>query len=53
VPQGLLDAFSKRSREVARVAERFRAKWGRAPDAGELRQLKLKALKAGNARHSK
>jgi conjugative relaxase-like TrwC/TraI family protein len=31
VPRGLLDAFSARSREVARAAERFRAKWGRAP----------------------
>ena len=41
VPRGLLDAFSARSREVARAAERFRAKWGRAPERGELRQLKL------------
>jgi conjugative relaxase-like TrwC/TraI family protein len=46
VPQGLLDAFSKRSREVARAAEWFRARWGRAPDAGELRQLKLENRKA-------
>ena len=46
VPQGLLDAFSSRSREVARAAERFRAKWGRAPERGELRQLKLENRKA-------
>jgi conjugative relaxase-like TrwC/TraI family protein len=46
VPHGLLDAFSKRSREVARAAERFRAKWGRAPERGELRQLKLENRKA-------
>jgi hypothetical protein len=46
VPQGLLEAFSARSREVARAAERFRAKWGRAPERGELRQLKLENRKA-------
>jgi conjugative relaxase-like TrwC/TraI family protein len=46
IPQGLLDAFSSRSREVARAAERFRAKWGRAPERGELRQLKLENRKA-------
>jgi conjugative relaxase-like TrwC/TraI family protein len=46
VPQGLLDAFSARSREVARAAERFRAKWGRAPERGELRRLKLENRKA-------
>ena len=46
VPRGLLDAFSSRSREVARAAERFRAKWGRAPERGELRQLKLENRKA-------
>jgi conjugative relaxase-like TrwC/TraI family protein len=45
VPRGLLDAFSARSREVARAAERFRAKWGRAPERGELRQLKLENRK--------
>ncbi len=39
VPRGLLDAFSARSREVARAAERFRAKYGRAPERGELRAL--------------
>jgi conjugative relaxase-like TrwC/TraI family protein len=46
VPQGLLEAFSARSREVARAAERFRAKWGRAPERGELRRLKLENRKA-------
>jgi conjugative relaxase-like TrwC/TraI family protein len=46
VPRGLLDAFSARSREVARAAERFRARWGRAPERGELRQLKLENRKA-------
>ena len=46
VPRGLLDAFSSRTREVARAAERFRAKWGRAPERGELRQLKLENRKA-------
>lgn len=46
VPAGLLDAFSKRSREVARAAERFRAKRGRAPERGELRALKLENRKA-------
>jgi conjugative relaxase-like TrwC/TraI family protein len=46
VSRGLLDAFSARSREVARAAERFRAKWGRAPERGELRRLKLENRKA-------
>ena len=46
VPRGLLDAFSARSREVARAAERFRAKYGRAPERGELRALKLENRKA-------
>jgi conjugative relaxase-like TrwC/TraI family protein len=46
VPQGLLDAFSARSREVARAAERFRAERGRAPERGELRWLKLENRKA-------
>jgi hypothetical protein len=46
VPRGLLDAFSARSREVAGAAERFRAQWGRAPERGELRQLKLENRKA-------
>ncbi|MGP0101197.1 MAG: MobF family relaxase [Solirubrobacteraceae bacterium] len=46
VPQGLVEAFSARSREVAAAAERFRAKWGRAPERGELRRLKLENRKA-------
>jgi conjugative relaxase-like TrwC/TraI family protein len=46
VPRGLLDAFSARSREVAHAAERFRAQWGRAPERGELRALKLENRKA-------
>ncbi len=45
VPRGLADAFSARSREVARAAERFRAKWGREPERGELRALKLENRK--------
>jgi conjugative relaxase-like TrwC/TraI family protein len=39
-PRALLDVFSARSREVAQAAERFRARYGRAPERGELRQLK-------------
>jgi TrwC relaxase len=46
VPLHLIDAFSARGREVARAAEKFRAKWGRAPEPGELRQLKLDGRKA-------
>lgn len=46
VPKGLRDAFSQRTREVERAAERFRAKWGRAPERGELRALKLENRKA-------
>ncbi len=46
MPRGLLDAFSARSREVAAAAERFRAQWGRAPERGELRRLKLENRKA-------
>ena len=46
VPRGLLDSFSARSREVAGAAERFRARWGRAPERGELRRLKLENRKA-------
>ncbi len=41
VPRGLIDAFSSRTREVARAIERFRAEHGRAPEPGELRVLKL------------
>jgi conjugative relaxase-like TrwC/TraI family protein len=46
VPRGLLDAFSARSREVAQAAENFRARWGRAPERGELRALKRETRKA-------
>ncbi len=46
VPQTVRDAFSARSREVARAAERFRAKFGRAPERGELRALKLENRRA-------
>jgi conjugative relaxase-like TrwC/TraI family protein len=46
VPHGLLDAFSARSREVASAAERFRARWGRAPERTELRAVKLENRKA-------
>ena len=46
VPNGLAEAFSARSREVARATERFRAKWGREPERGELRRLKLESRKA-------
>ena len=46
VPKELLEAFSARSREVARAAERFRAKWGRAPEHGELRWMALENRKA-------
>jgi conjugative relaxase-like TrwC/TraI family protein len=46
VPQTLLDDFSGRSREVARAAERFRARYGRAPERGELRGLALENRRA-------
>jgi conjugative relaxase-like TrwC/TraI family protein len=46
IPRGLSEAFSARSREVARATERFRAKWGREPERGELRRLKLENRKA-------
>lgn len=46
VPRGLCEAFSGRSREVARAAERFRARYGRAPERGELRNLALENRKA-------
>jgi hypothetical protein len=41
VPRELCEGFSGRSREVARAAERFRARYGRAPERGELRNLAL------------
>ncbi len=46
VPRELCEAFSGRSREVARAAERFRARYGRAPERGELRNLALENRKA-------
>ncbi|HEY4897468.1 MAG TPA: MobF family relaxase, partial [Solirubrobacteraceae bacterium] len=46
VPRGLSKAFSARTREVTKAAERFRAKWGREPERGELRRLKLENRKA-------
>jgi conjugative relaxase-like TrwC/TraI family protein len=46
VPRGLIDEFSARSREVAHAAERFRAKYGRAPERGELRRVKRENRKA-------
>jgi conjugative relaxase-like TrwC/TraI family protein len=46
VPRGLLDAFSGRTREVVAAAERFRAKYGRAPERDELRNLKLENRRA-------
>lgn len=41
VSEELRDIFSGRSREVARAADRFRARYGRAPELGELRDLAL------------
>ena len=46
VPRDLCEAFSGRSREVARAAERFRARYGRAPERGELRDLALENRRA-------
>lgn len=46
VPPPVIEAFSQRSREVAREAERFRTRYGRAPLPGELRHLKLEGRKA-------
>jgi conjugative relaxase-like TrwC/TraI family protein len=45
VPRGLSRAFSARGGEIAKAAERFRAKWGREPVRGELRQLSLENRK--------
>ncbi len=39
-------ASTGRSREVARAAERFRARYGRAPERGELRNIALENRKA-------
>jgi hypothetical protein len=46
VPRTLIEEFSGRSREVARAAERFRARYGRAPERGELRNLALENRRA-------
>jgi hypothetical protein len=46
VPRELRDAFSGRHREIAQAAERFRAKHGRAPERGELRDLALENRRA-------
>jgi conjugative relaxase-like TrwC/TraI family protein len=46
VPRELCEAFSGRSREVTRAAERFRARYGRAPERGELRNLALENRRA-------
>jgi conjugative relaxase-like TrwC/TraI family protein len=46
VPEELREAFSGRSREVARAADRFRARYGRAPERGELRDLALENRRA-------
>jgi hypothetical protein len=42
VPRELCEALSGHSREIARAAERFRARFGRAPRQGELRDPALK-----------
>jgi conjugative relaxase-like TrwC/TraI family protein len=46
VPKELCEAFSSRSREVAKAAEQFRARHGRAPERGELRELALENRRA-------
>ena len=46
VPGGVREALSARSREVTAAAERFRARYGRAPERGELRQLKRETRRA-------
>ena len=46
VPRELCDAFSARRREIIAAAERFRAKHGRAPERGELRDLALENRRA-------
>jgi TrwC relaxase len=42
----LHDAFSNRHREIAQAAERFRAKHGRAPERGEIRDIALENRRA-------
>jgi conjugative relaxase-like TrwC/TraI family protein len=46
VPVGLREAFSARSREVAREAERFRARHGREPERRELREIVVRTRSA-------
>jgi len=46
VPAALRDAFSNRHREIARAAERFRAKHGRPPERGEIRDIALENRRA-------
>jgi TrwC relaxase len=46
VPRELRDAFSSRHREIAQATERFRAKHGRAPERGEIRDLALENRRA-------
>ena len=46
VPLSLREEFSQRAREVAHAIERFRAKYGRAPERDELHHLKLENRKA-------
>ena len=46
VPVGLRDAFSNRHREIAKAAERFRARHGRAPERGEIRDIALENRRA-------
>jgi conjugative relaxase-like TrwC/TraI family protein len=46
VPRELREAFSGRTHEIARAAERFRARYGRAPRDGELRSLALENRRA-------
>jgi conjugative relaxase-like TrwC/TraI family protein len=46
VPRALRDEFSGRHREIAKAAERFRAKYGRAPEPGEMRDLALENRRA-------
>ena len=46
VPAELRNAFSKRHREIAHSAERFRAKHGRAPERGEIRDIALENRRA-------
>jgi conjugative relaxase-like TrwC/TraI family protein len=46
ISENVRDALSGRSREVWLAAERFRARYGRAPERDELRNVKLENRKA-------